>query len=69
MRDEFLSNFDKAINSIEDFLKMENSSSIVLKLYKSDKKRLQKRYPELLFMLFQESEEIPRKQNKYLISK
>jgi len=62
------SRYDTAIDSIEAFLAMENSPSIVLFLYKSDKTRLSKRYPQLTF-LFMEQIADSNKPQRYLIQK
>lgn len=65
---EIQSRFDRAIESIESFLKMDNASSIVLSLYKSDSTRLNKRYPNLTFTPLEPVNE-PRRLYKYTISK
>ena len=65
---EFMSRFDKAIDSIEKFLEMEISPSIVLSLYRSEQSRLLKRYPNLTFMPIEAVSE-QRKLYKYIIQK
>ena len=65
---EIKSRFDRAIDSIESFLTMENASSIVLSLYKSDFTRLSKRYPSLTFTALEAVNE-PRRLYKYSIEK
>jgi len=67
MRD-YESRFTRAIDSIESFLKMQDASSIVLSLYKGDKTRLSKRYPNLTFMPLEAIVD-PKKPYKYLIQK
>lgn len=65
---EIRSRFDRAIDSIESFLSMDNASSIVLSLYKSDSARLSKRYPNLTFTALEAVNE-PRRLYKYNIEK
>lgn len=65
---EHLSRFERAVDSIEKFLEMENSPSIILSLYKSDRIRLVKRYPNLSFMPLEAVHE-PKKPHRYLIQK
>ena len=65
---EIKSRFDRAIESIEIFLKMDNASSIVLSLYKSDCTRLNRRYPSLTFSPLEAINE-PRRLYKYTIEK
>ena len=65
---EITSRFDRAIESIDSFLKMENASSIVLSLYKSDSTRLSRRYQNLTFSPLEAIDE-PRKLYKYTIEK
>lgn len=65
---EIRSRFERAIDSIEKFLEMDNSPSIVLSLYKSDKTRLLKRYPNLTFFPMEAIDE-PKRLYKYLIEK
>lgn len=65
---EIKSRFDRAIESIESFLKMDNASSIVLSLYKSDAKRLSNKYPHLTFTPL-EAINAPRKLYKYTVEK
>ena len=65
---EIRSRLDRAIESIESFLKMDNASSIVLSLYKSDCIRLSKRYPNLTFSAVETVNE-PRRLYKYTIEK
>ena len=65
---EIRSRFDRAIESIDAFLKMDNASSIVLSLYKSDSTRLSRRYPTLTFTPLEAVNE-PRRLYKYTIEK
>ena len=65
---EIRSRFDRAIESIEVFLKMDNASSIVLSLYKSDSTRLSRKYPNLTFSPLEAINE-PRRLYKYTIEK
>ena len=65
---EIQSRFDRAIESIENFKQMDNATSIVLLLYKSDCTRLSRRYPNLTFSPL-EAVDKPRKLYKYTIEK
>ena len=65
---EIKSRFNRAIESIENFLKTDEASSIVISLYKSDTARLSKHYPNLTFTPVKVINE-SRRLYKYSISK
>lgn len=65
---EILSQFDKSTEFIEKFLEMDNSNSIVLSLYKGDKTRLARKYPDLTFTIV-ETVDNTKKMYKYLIQR
>ena len=67
MRD-ILSRFDKSTEFIDKFLEMENSTSIVLSLYKGEKTRLARKYPNLTFMPIEALDD-SKKLHKYLIQR
>ena len=65
---EIVSRFDKSTEFIDKFLDMENSTSIVLSLYKGEKTRLVRKYPNLSFTLI-EAIDNSKHIHKYLIQR